>query len=352
MAIEQLKVESASAEDSLGTSISGWGRSVLSAMLSMGIDGRQVFLDCGLDPEVQGKSLVRNPVKKMQYVWQKAEEIADDKNLLAQQIVKYLNASSFHALVFGLYSSSSLKGLFNRLSIYREVISSSVNMRTDEDGREFHFRIVDLRPVKSHLTSVVMLLFLLRICHQLAGPELSLVRIEVPWSEGEFTDALTAASKAPIIYDKMDHKLTFLRSEVEKPLPSAHSQLASYQDKLCRDYLHSLDEHRHLAVRVKLKILQGLTNDNANIQSVASSLHMSSRSLQRKLKAEGYVFSKILRQARKELATEYADNPDPSATQIAYMLGFSSAAPFSTVFRSWFGMSFSEFRRQQIPSKE
>ena len=339
--------ESPSAEDALGTSISGWGRSVLLAMLAMGRDGRQVFLDCGLDPEAQGRSLVRNPVAKMQYVWQLAETTVDDKNVLAKQIVSYLNASSFHALGFGLYASSSIRGLFRRLSTYREVISSSVNMRIDEDARRFHFTIVDLRPVKSHLTSVVMLLFLLRVCRELAGPELSPIEIEVPWSKGEFTDALMEATEAPIRYGKRYHRLTYSRAEVEIPLPSGHSQLASYQDKLCREYLHSLDEHRHLAVRVRLKILQGLTNDAANIDAVASSLHMSPRSLQRKLQAEGYSFREIFKEARKELVLEYVEHPDLSATQIAYMLGFSGIAPFATSFRSWFGVSFSEFRRQR-----
>jgi AraC-like DNA-binding protein len=346
MSTGDMHIESSSVADYLGTSISGWGRSVLMAMLAMGLDGRRVFIDCGLDPDAQGKSLVRNPVTKMQYVWQNAEMSVDDKNMLAIQIVKYLNASSFHALGFGLYASSSIKELFRRLSLYREIISSSVNFRIDETRTDFSFTILDLRPVKSHLTSVVMLLFLLRICRELSGPELSPTRLEVPWSYGEYNDALEAVSDAPIYYEKTHHKLTFLRADVEKPLPGAHSQLASYQDKLCRDYLHSLEEHRHLASRVRLKILLGLTNDNANIRSVASSLHMSPRSLQRKLRTEGVSFRNILREARKELVREYANNPDLSATQIAYMLGFSGVSQFTVGFNSWFGMTFSEYRRR------
>ena len=101
-------------ENYLGTSISGWGRSVLLALIALDIDGRQVFRDCGLDPDAQGRALVRNPVSKMQHVWQIAERSVEDKNLLATTIVKYLNASSFHALGFGLYASSSIRNLFRR----------------------------------------------------------------------------------------------------------------------------------------------------------------------------------------------------------------------------------------------
>jgi AraC-like DNA-binding protein len=330
----------------LGTSISGWGRSVLLALLALDIDGRKIFRDCGLDPNAQGRSLVRNPVTKMQYVWQMAESGVEDKNLLATQIVRYLNASSFHALGFGLYASSSIKGLFRRLCLYREVISSSVDMRYDEDQRHFNFRIIDLRPVKSHLTSVVMLLFLLRICHELSGPELSPTRVYVPWPEGNYDDAIRDQTSAPIHHHEPHHGFTFRREDAEKTLPSAQSQLASFQDNLCRDYLHSLEEHRHLPSRVRLKIVQGLTSENARIESIASSLHMSPRTLQRKLKMEGTNFHDILREARKELVTQYAVNVDLSATQIAYLLGFSGIAQFAAAFKSWFGETFTEFRQR------
>jgi AraC-like DNA-binding protein len=333
-------------ENYLGTSISGWGRSVLLAMLSLDFDGRQVFRDCGLDPDAQGRSLVRNPVAKLQYVWQIAERSVDDRNLLAARTANYLNASSFHALGFGLYASSSIKDMFKRMSLYREVLSSSVNMRIEEKGDEFSFTILDLRPVKSHLTSVVLLLFLLKICHELGGPELSPIRIEVPWSDGDYNTALRQKTDAPIVFDQKHHALTFLLDDVNAPLPSAQSQLASFQDKLCRDYLHSLDEHRHLPGRVRLKILQGLSNDNANIEIVAASLHMSPRSLQRRLSAEGTSFRSILKEARKELALEYARNSELSATQVAYMLGFAGAPQFATSFRSWFGETFTELRQR------
>ena len=340
------KVSKQKSDDYLDTSISSWGRSVLLALLAHGVDGRQIFRDCGLDPNAQGQALVRNPVTRMQYVWQMAEAVVPDKNLFATQIVTYLNASSFHALGFGLYASSSIKDLFQRLCRYREVISSSVDMIYREDMRDFHFLIKDRRPVKSKLTSAVMLLFLLKICRELGGPELSPAQVNVTWSTSEYDLAIQEHTKAKISHEQPDCGLTFRRDIAEKHLPSAQSQLASFQDKLCNDYLHSLDEHRHLASRVRLKIMQGIANDDARIASVASSLNMSPRSLQRKLNAENTSFRHILRQCRIELARQYVSNTDLSATQIAYMLGFSGVAQFTPLFKSWFGETFTDHRQR------
>ena len=326
-----------------GTSISGWGRSVLLALLALGVDGRKVFRDCGLDPDAQGRSLVRNPVARMQYVWRTAEASIDDRSRLATEIVKYLNASSFHALGFGLYASSTVADLFERLCRYREIISSSVDMRTVRRNDTYVFSMTDLRPVQSPLTCVVMILFILRICRQLGGPEVSPRRISVACGE-EYAAAFGEMTDVRIAYDEPIWELVYDEQHVHLPLPSGHSQLASFQDKLCQDYLESLEEHRHLASRARLKILQALANADAGIEAVAASLHMSARTLQRKLRHDGTDYRSILREVRKELAHEYAGYPDVSATQAGYMLGYSGSAQFAASFRRWFGESFTAYR--------
>lgn len=329
----------------LGTSISGWGRAVLLALDSLGIDGRQVFLDCGLDPDEQGKSYVRNPVEKMQHVWRIAESSVANSALLAERIVRYLNASSFHALGFALYASYSIADLFNRLCAYREMFSSSVNLFTRRTEHEFIFVVEDLRPVKSHITSDVLVLFLLKVCRELAGPEFSPTAVAVPWDKSRYTDSFNEMIQAPLFYKSRYYTLRFHRTDVEKSLPGANMQLASCQDKLCRDYLNSLDENKCLSARVKLKIKQTLASDKFGIRYVASSLNMSVRTLQRKLQAERASFSGLLEEARKELALEYIRNPGANATQLAYMLGFSDLPSFCFRFKTWFGQTFTEYRR-------
>ncbi len=335
----------------LGTSISGWGRAVLLALISLGIDGRRIFLDCGLNPDDQGKPYVRNPVQKMQHVWRIAENTVDDSALLAERIVRYLNASSFHALGFALYASSSVADLFTRICVYREVFSSSVNLFTYTTKREFIFAVEDLRPVKSHITADVLVLFLLKICRELAGPEFSPTAVEVPWDRTYYPESFQKLIQAPLFHNSQHYNLHFKREDVETALPGANTQLASYQDKLCRDYLYSLDESKRLSSRVKLKIIQTLTSQKFSIDYVALSLNMSVRTLQRKLHAEGTSFSELLEQARKELALEYLRNSRANATQMAYMLGFADLPGFSSRFKSWFGQTFTEYRRANQNSR-
>ncbi|RMF11330.1 MAG: AraC family transcriptional regulator [Alphaproteobacteria bacterium] len=332
----------------LGTSISGWGRSVLLALDRLGFDGKAIFKECGLNPDDQGNALVRNPVAKMQHVWRVAESVASDKNLLAVEIARHLNASSFYALGFGLYASSSIDDMFQRFARYAGILSASVNFLIKKTDLDVMFEIDDRRVVRSHLTSVVFLLFLLRICRELGGTDVMPRRIEVSWDEDDYTPALRTVTDAPIFRQRPRSFLQFNREPVERRLPSANAELASFQDRLCRDYLASLDEHAHLPSRVRLKIVQGLANETLTMKRVASSLNMSQRSLQRKLQEEGTSYRAILNEARRELAASYAMNEELSATEISYLLGFSNPAQFATTFRNWHGKTFTEYRKTTV----
>ena len=267
---------------------------------------------------------------------------------MAIETARHLNASSFHALGFGLYASASIADLLERFCRYGAILSASADFKVDYSSRNVIFHLIDQRPVRSHLAPIVLLLFLLRVLRELAGDTVVPLEISVPWDEDEFTQAMRTATLTPLVYNFKHYTMIFDRQEAERPLPSANAELASFQDRLCRDYLASLDEHAHLPSRVRLKIVQALANDRVGIGQVASSLHMSRRSLQRKLQEEGTSFRAILNEARRELAEAYAMNMDLSATQISYLLGFSNPAQFTTTFRNWHGMTFRKYRQQAV----
>ena len=78
---------------------------------------------------------------------------------------------------------------------------------------------------------------------------------------------------------------------------------------------------------------------------VAENLHMSRRTLSRKLKEEGITFKEMAVQTQKDLAINYLKQNDLSVNDIAFLLGFSESSSFSRAFRRWFGDYPLEFRK-------
>ena len=71
---------------------------------------------------------------------------------------------------------------------------------------------------------------------------------------------------------------------------------------------------------------------------------MSKRTLVRKLSDEGFDFTEVLQQLRRDLAVRYLDDPKLHVSKIAWLLGFSEVSSFTHAFKRWTGKTPSQIR--------
>jgi AraC-like DNA-binding protein len=81
-----------------------------------------------------------------------------------------------------------------------------------------------------------------------------------------------------------------------------------------------------------------------SMEEVAEALKMTSRTLRRRLEAEGTSFVAIVDDVRCSLATEYLKTTKMSTDDIAMLLGFSDAANFRRALKRWTGKGPGELR--------
>ena len=92
------------------------------------------------------------------------------------------------------------------------------------------------------------------------------------------------------------------------------------------------------------KIVERLPDGPPSQQQIAEALHVSNRTLQRKLKDEGTSFMDLLQDTRMQLARRYLRQPSRSVVETAYLLGFSEPSTFSRAFKRWTGVAPAEYR--------
>jgi len=133
-------------------------------------------------------------------------------------------------------------------------------------------------------------------------------------------------------------------------MPPAHDENALI---FFRQYIHDLcsvhtlgnihDKLRHLLEQhLRGKYTNG---QSPSLEWAASRLHLSPRSLQRKLSAEQVTFSSVLEQVRQDLALEWIRHPDTQIGDLAEHLGYADNAAFCNAFKRWAGVSPSRWRR-------
>lgn len=126
----------------------------------------------------------------------------------------------------------------------------------------------------------------------------------------------------------------FPRETLGLPLPEADSTPLDDGEAWCEE-----GPAGPLAVALRQLVLSGLRADqDVSLPSIAASLEVHHRTLQRRLVSEGASYREVLDQARyvraRELITAHRD---ASLTAIAFELGYGDLAAFSRAFRRWCG---------------
>jgi AraC-like DNA-binding protein len=91
-------------------------------------------------------------------------------------------------------------------------------------------------------------------------------------------------------------------------------------------------------------VLEHLASGEGTAEETAKQLHMSPRTLQRKLAEAHTTYLQLIDDTRKDLALRYIEDPRRSVTDITFSLGFSQPSAFTRAFKRWTGRSPSDYR--------
>lgn len=137
----------------------------------------------------------------------------------------------------------------------------------------------------------------------------------------------------------------FDRSELAQPLADADPKLHAVISKFVAQAVAELPAAHSLADKVRDMVSEELPHGEPTAAHVARRLHMSSRTLGRKLGAEGTTFTALFDDLRKRLALHYVCSDRLELAQVAFLLGFSEPTAFHRAFKRWTGQTPLEYRR-------
>lgn len=147
----------------------------------------------------------------------------------------------------------------------------------------------------------------------------------------------------PVVFGHTRNEIHYPREWLERAPHMANPITAAQMSESCERLVQAFAWQAGLTRRVYEEITQ-TPGRFPSIEEVASSLSMTSRTLCRKLAAEGTTFSNLLAQVRHALALDYLRTTRLSMEDIAEALGFSDANSFRQAFRRWSGKSPTEYR--------
>ena len=128
------------------------------------------------------------------------------------------------------------------------------------------------------------------------------------------------------------------------PTVDGDPRLLATVEPMAEAALQAQPPARDFADEVATRI-RALLPDGGNVEAVAAALHMSARTLQRRLDDAGSRFTEVLDAVRADEARRALRQGDAPLAEIAWRLGFSDLATFSRAFKRWTGQPPGTFRR-------
>ena len=309
---------------------------IIKALESRGVDGHALLLQSGIDEQLSTDPMARLPYNRMGEIFRLAAKATNDPRF-GLYASRYMLPTHIHALGTALLASRSLMDLCRRIERFGAFLAQTVVFYVDETAEESKFGAhlnVPLRPEAMDM----FWSFVLRFMRHLDSDDLNPLRVDVPGPDTpDSREAYEKFFRCTLVFQQQEMALYFDTSRLHTPLPTFSRELAQMSDQVVQDYLAMMDRD-DIVSRVNSLIVANLPSGEYAKEDAARELHMSARTLQKKLQDAGTTWRELLSSTRYKLATCYLESGRYSLSEITFMLGFQDTSSFSRAFKRWAGV--------------
>jgi AraC-like DNA-binding protein len=153
--------------------------------------------------------------------------------------------------------------------------------------------------------------------------------------------------ECPVKFKAARNILVFRKADMEGPFLTYNPDLLATVAPQLEVELRRQLARSTTSEQVKNLVKRLLAGQRPSIQDVARELHVSSRTLQRRLTEERITFQQLLEDARRELARHYLLHSSLELNETAYLLGYADANSFFRAFHTWEGTTPGQWRAMQ-----
>lgn len=321
------------------TALSSWARSIRRAVERAGVDPDPLFVAAGLDPAALADPNARYPVRRTAELWRRAVQ-ATGNPALGLDVARQVTPTTFHALGYAQVASANLREAFERAVRYFRIVADTGELAFERDGPNYALTIrvpagEDAPAVESIDAFVAVFV---RMVRGLAGRDADPLRVELARPSPNDPGPWQRAFRVMPEFGAVSNRIEYPAALIERPLETANPELARHNDAVVIAQLARL-QRQGFTDRVRAVIVETLPDGPPTGEAVAARLHLSARSLQRRLADEGTSFSELLDATRLELARSYLEAGTHTVGEVTFLLGYSDASAFSRAFKRWTGVA-------------
>jgi AraC-like DNA-binding protein len=314
----------------------------------LGVPRDELLSGSGLSAGELADPRARLPLGEVIALVERARELTGEPGL-GVYLGLHMQISSHGYLGFAAMTARTVGESLALATRFAPTRTSALGLGLRVDGGLAYLSIEERADLGSARDVIILavLIGIARLGDVLTGRTLT-GRAEVAFAEppyfARFASLAGAEVAGRVAFGRPAHQLVFDEAILELPMTMADPAALQLAREQCELELDALHRERSVAGRARALLL----GDDGGVRpaaEIARRLHMSSRTLKRRLADEGTSYTALLAAHRRARATELLRDGALTQDEIALALGYADAASFARAFRRWTGTSPGAYRR-------
>lgn len=249
---------------------------------------------------------------------------------------RLLGPAAFGVAGYLAMAGPTLIDALPRVIGYQRLVADGVSLRFANDGCciAFAFEYAGARPAR--LLTDLLMAGVRCFGAWLLGSEPPLASVQLSYASPADTSAHEAVFGRVPRFDAPRDGFSLSRTWLEAPLRTEEASLVPVLEAQASRLLAMFREDDFVA-GLRAWIGDALPAGEVTITGVAAQLHVTPRTLQRRLQVRGLTFHRLLQGVRMDLAHRYLADPSLSLQEIAGRLGYQEHSSFCHAYRQWTG---------------
>jgi len=321
-------------------------RALLAACKNLGLDTLSLVEEAGILPEEVDNPDGRLPGAAVATLFRQALVRSGDPDLPLRAAAA-VPFGAYKIIDFLAASAPSVGEGLLRVARYFPLINSTAELRVHDESDVLRLQFwtpVDPAGVPRPYVEYALAVTFLH-CRHAAGFDWPLLEARFAFPKPAAKGMHEGIFGCEVKFGAPRSELVIARSVWESPSRGAASSellrvLEDHADRL----ISTLRNEEPVQANVARLLTKALQGGDPSLENIARQLHLSPRTLQRKLRSEGCSFADVLDRTRRFTADVYLKERDLALTEIAYLLGFSEQSAFTRAFQRWYGVPPSRYR--------
>lgn len=269
-----------------------------------------------------------------------------DAPTLGLELGDKININQFGMLGYAILSCANVRQALNLGLKYHVLVDPAFNFEVCEQEETASIRLTSHIPVEEiyNLLSDIFLANFVSLGRYLTGLDIMPNEININRPKPEhFAIYQDYFPGCPINWDQPRTEIIIDSSLLDAPTTLADEATAKMAESQCADILSRMGPKEGIVIKVR-RILLSNPGHFPPIETVASQLATSTRTLSRSLQEVSTSYQKILDEVRKEMAIEYLKTSSLPIEEIAALIGYNDPSNFRKAFKRWTGQTPSYYR--------